>query len=160
VEDKKEEIEETIEEKPKVRKKVKVKKEKKPEIDWQEKYLRLAAEFENYKKRTEKERLGIYSDAVASTAQQMLTVLDSTEQALKSNPKDKGIIALQKQINDIYEKLGITEIENKTFDPTLHQAIMHVEDKAYGTGEIVEVFAKGYKIGEKIIRHSMVKTAN
>ena len=104
----------------------------------------------------------ITSDIVAD----LLPILDNFEKAINTDTQDEsfknGMEMIYNQIQDVLKKLGVEEIVciNKTFDPNYHEAVMHVEDDKYGEKEIVEVFRKGYKIGEKVVRHSMVKVAN
>lgn len=130
---------------------------------------RLAAEFDNYKKRTVKEKEALYSEAVCDVVGALLPVVDSIERAIQiCNDEDDsksikgGIELVFKQAKDILKKLGVEEIasEGETFDPALHNAVMHVEDDSYGHNIIVEVLQKGYIFKEKVIRHSMVKVAN
>ncbi|MFL0247424.1 nucleotide exchange factor GrpE [Candidatus Clostridium stratigraminis] len=127
--------------------------------------LRLSAEYENYRKRTAKEKEGIYSDACEDILKNMLPVLDNLERAAsvegKAEDIKKGIEMTIRQFNDSLEKLQVTEIPvNEGFDPNIHNAVMHVEDGNFGESEIVEVFQKGYIRGNKVIRHSIVKVAN
>ena len=138
--------------------------EKPPEDS--ERYLRLMAEFDNYKKRSAKERENIYTDVRVDTVTKFLPVFDNLERALKTETADeaykRGVEMTFNQLTDVFKKLGVEEIESvgKTFDPTLHNAVMHVEDESLGENEIVEEFQKGFKIGDKVIRFSMVKVAN
>lgn len=133
-----------------------------------DKYQRLAAEFDNYKKRTVKERDMIAETASSSVIKEMLPVMDSLQQAEKliENSEDaalkQGFELVARQINDALAKVGVSEIEtdNMPFDPELHEAVMHVEDENAGEGIIVEEFRRGYKMGDKVLRHSMVKVAN
>ena len=137
----------------------------KPQED-SERYLRLMAEFDNYKKRSAKERENIYTDVRVDTVTKFLPVFDNLERALKTETADeaykKGVEMTFHQLMDVFKKMGVEEIESvgKPFDPTLHNAVMHVEDAERGENEIVEEFQKGFKIGDKVIRHSMVKVAN
>ena len=137
----------------------------KPQED-SERYLRLMAEFDNYKKRSAKERENIYTDVRVDTVTKFLPVFDNLERAMKTETADeafkKGVEMTFNQLMDVFKKLGVEEIESigKPFDPKLHNAVMHVEDEALGENEIVEEFQKGFKIGDKVIRHSMVKVAN
>ena len=139
--------------------------EEKPQAD-SERYLRLMAEFDNYKKRSAKERENIYTDVRVDTVTKFLPVFDNLERALKAETADdafkRGVEMTFNQLVDVFKKLGVEEIESvgKTFDPTMHNAVMHVEDEQYGESEIVEEFQKGFKIGDKVIRFSMVKVAN
>lgn len=131
-----------------------------------EKYLRLMAEFDNYKKRSTKERENIYTDVRVDTVSKFLPVYDNLERALKAETADeaykKGVEMTFNQLLDVFKKLGVEEIESvgKPFDPNLHNAVMHVEDEEKGENEIVEEFQKGFKVGDKVIRFSMVKVAN
>ena len=134
-----------------------------------ETYLRLAAEYDNFRKRSAKEREGIYTDACADVLTQILPILDTLERAAQysteadaETPMGKGLALTLKSFSETLSKLGVTEIEalGKSFDPNLHNAVMHVEDEAAGEGEIVEVFMKGYAKGDKVLRYSMVKVAN
>jgi len=131
-----------------------------------DKYLRLMAEFDNYKKRSVKERENIYTDVRVDTVTKFLPVYDNLERALKAETADeaykKGVEMTFNQLLDVFKKLGVEEIETvgTTFDPNLHNAVMHVEDEEKDENEIVEEFQKGFKIGDKIIRFSMVKVAN
>ena len=131
-----------------------------------ERYLRLMAEFDNYKKRSARERENIYTDVRVDTVTKFLPVFDNLERAMKTETADeafkKGVEMTFNQLMDVFKKLGVEEIESigKPFDPKLHNAVMHVEDEALGENEIVEEFQKGFKIGDKVIRFSMVKVAN
>lgn len=131
-----------------------------------EKYQRLMADFENYRKRNDKEKLDIYDRAVSNTVKELLTVIDNFERALKQECEDKafydGVSMIYKQIFSALEKLGVEPIDavNKEFDPNLHNAIFHVDDDQYGKNEVIEELQKGYMFKEKVIRHSLVKVAN
>ncbi len=125
-------------------------------------YLRLYAEYENFRKRSEKEKAECYTTAYADALTAFLPLLDSMAQALQFSPDDKGIQALVKQQNDILAKLGITEMQSDgvTFDPNFHNAIMHEENPDVGENVVVQTFQKGYMRGDKVLRHAMVKVAN
>ena len=132
-----------------------------------DKYMRLFAEYDNFRKRTAKEKEGIYADAYIDALSQILPVLDNLERAAAFENADaealkKGLELTLKSFSETLEKMGVREIEalGKTFDPNLHNAVMHVDDEAFGESEVVEVFAKGYARGDKVLRHSMVKVAN
>ena len=137
----------------------------KPQAD-SERYLRLMAEFDNYKKRSARERENIYTDVRVDTVTKFLPVFDNLERAMKTETADeaykKGVEMTFNQLMDVFKKLGVEEIESvgKPFDPAVHNAVMHVEDEARGENEIVEEFQKGFRIGDKVIRFSMVKVAN
>ena len=130
-----------------------------------EKYLRVVAEYDNFRKRSKAEREGVYADACADVIGALLPVYDNIERAAAYTDADaeklaEGIRLTVKSFDEALKKLGVTEIEAKTFDPSLHNAVMHVEDETKGDGEIIEVFQKGYKKGDKVIRYAMVKSAN
>lgn len=135
--------------------------------DEKDKYLRLAAEYDNYRKRSQKERENIYADVRSDTVLKFLPVYDNLERALKQESVDeayrKGVEMTMNQLKDVMAKLGVTEIEaasGAVFDPQLHDAVMHIEDSSLGEGVIVEEFQKGFKLGDKVIRFSVVKVAN
>ena len=131
-----------------------------------DKYLRLAAEYDNFRRRSQKEREGLYGDIKADVLTKFLPVYDNLERALKQETADeafkKGVEMIMVQFEQTMEKLGITEIPalGEKFDPQLHNAVMHVDDESVGENEIVEVFQKGFKAGDKVIRFAMVKVAN
>ncbi len=128
--------------------------------------LRTAAEFDNFKKRTEREKLTVAEFAKAGLIKQLLPILDNIDRAAMA-PKDtpdyiKGIEMIVKQFEGIAENLGVTEIAKAgdEFNPELHEAVMHIEDETLGENVIAEVLQKGYKIGDTVIRAAMVKVAN
>ena len=128
-----------------------------------DKYLRLMAEYDNFRKRTAKERDGIYAEAYIDAIKQLLPMLDTMERAqayMQGDGVSEGVNMIITSIRAAFEKMGVTEIETKTFDPNVHNAVMHVDDESLGEGEIVEVFQKGYMLKEKVIRYAMVKVAN
>jgi len=130
-----------------------------------DKYLRLAAEYDNFRKRSAKEREGIYGDALADALGTLLPIFDNLERAVKYSDGDslqQGVALTLKGLTATLEKLGITEIEaeGKPFDPNLHNAVMHVEDDTLGEGVVAEVLQKGYCRGERVLRYAMVKVAN
>lgn len=134
----------------------------------QEKYMRLYAEYDNFRRRSAKEREGVYTDAYCDAVEQILPIIDNLERATQytkddpDSPMAKGIELTIKSCVEALNKMGVYEIEalGKQFDPNLHNAVMHVEDEAFGENEIAEVFMKGYIKGDKVIRFSMVKVAN
>ncbi len=131
----------------------------------QDKYLRMLAEYDNYRKRTQKEKECAYADGLADAIAELLPVLDNLGRAAAVEDPSKiaeGLGLTLKGADSALAKLKIEEIAKvgDTFDPTVHNAVMHVEDEAYGEGEIVEVFQRGYRRGDKIIREAMVKVAN
>jgi molecular chaperone GrpE len=127
---------------------------------------RLSAEYDNYRKRTQKEKEGIYSDSIVEVVKELLPVLDNLEASLQVEAKDvesirKGVAMTRTQFSDAFEKLNVKEIDTAIpFDPNFHDAVMHVDDPSLGEKEIVQVFLKGYQRDEKIIRYSVVKVAN
>ena len=128
-----------------------------------DKYLRLMAEYDNFRKRTAKERDGIYAEAYIDAIKQLLPMLDNMERAqayMQGDGVSEGVNMIITSIRAAFEKMGVTEIETKAFDPNVHNAVMHVDDESLGEGEIVEVFQKGYMLKEKVIRYAMVKVAN
>ena len=131
-----------------------------------EKYLRLAAEYDNYRKRSQKERESIFRDVKADTVTKLLPVYDNLERALKAECSDptfyKGVEMTMTQLLGIFEKLGVTpiEAEGQPFDPAEHNAVLHVEDESLGENLVVEEFQKGFKLNDKVIRFAMVKVAN
>ena len=138
------------------------------ELDEQnDRYLRLMAEYDNYKRRTQREKTQIYSDAKADALTAFLPMLDNLKRAAASSVEDgagmkKGVEMILSQAKEILTACGIEEIEalGQPFDPNVHNAVLHIEDDAYGEQEVCEVFETGYKIGDKVIRHAMVKVAN
>ncbi len=132
----------------------------------EDKYLRLAAEYENYRRRTAKEKEAIWSDAKGDAAAAFLPVYDNLERALKQETADeaykKGVEMTMNQLKDVLAKLGITEIPalGETFDPKFHNAVMHVDDESLGENVVADVFQAGFQLGEKVIRFAMVKVAN
>ena len=131
-----------------------------------DRYKRLFAEFENYKKRSQKERESLYNSILADVVETMLPVLDNLENAAKVETKDedykKGIELVLKQFKDVLKSKGVEEIKTvgETFDPELHEAVSSIQDENLGEKEIAQEYRKGYKIGSKVIRHSMVVVAN
>lgn len=147
------------------------KEEKKPDLKAEmdalnDKYLRICAEYDNFRKRSQKEKDSLYGDVKAETLKKFLPVYDNLVRALAQSTEDeayrRGVEMIMNQFNVTMEKLGVTEIEclGKKFDPAFHNAVMHVEDEEKGENEIVEVFQKGFMMGDKVIRFAMVKVAN
>ena len=132
----------------------------------QDKYLRLAAEYDNYRKRSQKEKDSLYRDAKADTIKKFLPVFDNLSRALEQETEDaaykKGVELTMNGLMDILGKLGVTVYgePGDAFSPEEHNAVMHIEDENYKEGEIVAVFQKGFKLGDKVIRFAMVQTAN
>lgn len=131
----------------------------------EDKYMRMIAEYDNFRKRSIKERESCYADAYADAVNAVLPVLDNLERAAVYSDAEavaKGLELTLKSFSETFAKLGICEIESlgKTFDPNVHNAVMHIDDEAYGENEIVEVLQKGYIKGDRVIRYAMVKVAN
>ena len=129
-------------------------------------YLRLAAEYDNYRKRSQKEKDNLYTEIRSETVEKFLPVYDNLERALAQETQDaafkKGVEMTMNQLVSVMEKLGVVSFgaAGEAFDPQLHNAVMHVEDEALGENVIAEVFQKGFKVGEKVVRFAMVKVAN
>ena len=134
--------------------------------DQEDKYMRLLAEYDNYRKRTQKEKEASWANAKAETIKELLPVYDNLARALQQKTEDeayaKGVEMIMTQMKNALEKLGVEEIPaaGQNFDPNLHNALMHIEDETLGENVVVEVFQTGFKLGDKIIRHSGVKVAN
>ena len=132
----------------------------------EEQYLRLAAEYDNFRKRSQKEKEGLYQGAKSDAVAAFLPVYDNLERALKQETADeaykKGVEMTMSGLREILSKLGVEEIPalGETFDPSLHNAVMHVEDENVGENTVVDVFQTGFKLGDKVIRFAMVKVAN
>ncbi len=130
-----------------------------------DKYARMLAEYDNFRKRAQKEREGIYSDACADVLTEVITVKDSLEMAMKfadDGEFSKGVAMTLTKFGEILKKLGVEEFGavGEDFDPNLHNAVFHTEDDTLGENQIAEIMLKGYRKGEKIIRYAMVKVAN
>ena len=131
-----------------------------------EQFLRLAAEHDNYRKRTAREKENLWTEAKADTVQAFLPVYDNLERALKQDTADeaykKGVEMIMAQMKEVFAKLGVTEIEaqGQPFDPNLHNAVMHIEDENLGENTVAQVFQAGFMLGEKVIRFAMVQVAN
>jgi len=129
-------------------------------------FTRLTAEYDNYRKRTTKEKENVYADAKADTVKEFLGVLDNLERGLaqfaEGDPHRQGMELICRQFLAVLEKLGVTRIEaqGQPFDPQKHDAVMHVEDENVGENTVVEVLQQGYQLGDKILRFAMVKVAN
>lgn len=129
-------------------------------------YLRLAAEYDNYRKRSQKEREATYQEAWSDAVSRLLPVYDNLERALGQPTKDeayrKGVELTMLQLKEIFEKMGVLEIPalGAVFNPGYHNAVMHTEDPSLGDGVVAEVFQKGFILGDRVIRAAMVKVAN
>lgn len=158
-----EEVAEEISENPYKEYEDKIEELEKKNYDLNDKYLRVVAEYDNFRKRSLKERDGIYTDAYIDAIKEILPIIDNMERAesyLGEDASSEGIKMIMNAIHSALTKMGVSEIETKTFDPNCHNAVMHIDDENYGENEIVEVFQKGYKKGDKVIRYAMVKVAN
>ena len=130
-------------------------------------FVRLTAEYDNYRKRTTKEKDALYQDAKADTIKAFLAVYDNLERAVaapgdEESPHKKGLEMIFHQYQDILKNLGVTEIEaqGQPFDPEKHNAVMHIEDETYGESVVAQVFQAGFMLGDKVIRHAIVQVAN
>lgn len=159
---------ENLEEKQEVEETVKGK-DMVPKQDYEEledRYKRILAEFENFKKRSSKEREGLYNSILSDVVEVILPVVDNLENAVKVETGDeeykKGIELVLKQLKDVLASKGVEEIKTvgETFDPEFHEAVSSIQDENLGEKEIAEEYRKGYKIGNRVIRHSMVVVAN
>lgn len=132
-----------------------------------DRYLRMAAEYDNFRKRSRAERDGVHAEAVAYAVKALLATVDNLGRALAQPTEDaaykQGIEMTYAQMLEGLQSLGVSQIEDApgtVFDPNLHNAVMHVDDESLGENVIAEVFQKGFQLGDKVIRHSMVKVAN
>lgn len=130
-------------------------------------FVRLTAEYDNYRKRTTKEKEGLYQDAKADTIREFLAVYDNLERAAASeggedSPHKKGLEMIFAQYKEILKKLGVTQIEalGQPFDPEKHNAVMHIDDESLGENVVSQVFQEGFELGGKVIRHAIVQVAN
>lgn len=135
--------------------------------DASDKYLRLAAEYDNYRKRTTKEKDGIYQDAKGDTIKTFLAVYDNLERAAaaeggEDDPHKKGLEMIFHQFKELLAKEGVKEIEaeGKEFDPELMDAVMHIEDESLGENVVAQVFQAGFELNGKVLRHAIVQVAN
>ena len=131
----------------------------------EDQHLRMAAEYENFRRRSREEKDAVYTEAVADTVGEILPIIDNLERAALYDDDSKvkeGLVMIAKSVEAVFEKLKVEAVGKvgETFDPNLHNAVLHAEDESLGEGEIVDVFQKGYKKGNKIIRFAMVKTVN
>ena len=162
-----EETVETVEENKEPTMEEKLEEAQKQAKDNLDKYIRQLAEFENFRKRSNSEKTAMYSNGVRDTVEKLLPVIDNFERAVeaaddKEDPMYKGVEMILKQFMEILENLGVKENPSKgePFDPNVHSAVMHVDDESCDENVVVEVFQKGYTLGDKVIRPSMVKVAN
>lgn len=169
MEDKEKEVKEEVVENEKQDKKERKHKDMVPKQDYDEledRFKRILAEFENYKKRSSKEREGLYNSILSDVIEVILPVVDNLENAVKAETQDEnykqGVELVLKQLKDVLKSKGVEEIETvgNTFDPELHEAVSSIQDENLGEKEIAQEYRKGYKIGNRVIRHSMVVVAN
>lgn len=132
-----------------------------------DRYLRMAAEYDNFRKRSRAERDSVHAEAVAYAVKALLATVDNLSRALAQPTEDaaykQGIEMTYNQMMESFQSLGVTEIVSEpgtAFDPNLHNAVMHIDDDSFGENVIAEVFQKGFQLGDKVIRHAMVKVAN
>ena len=140
--------------------------------DVKDRYMRILAEYDNFRRRTQKEREGLYADAVTDVTKEWLSVVDNIERALSfaetaagdnSDKLSEGMVLIGKQAGEVLVKLGVEEIKSEigsVFDPNVHAAVTHVEDDSLGEQCIAQVFLKGYRRGDRVIRHTLVQVAN
>ena len=135
--------------------------------DEQDKYLRLAAEYDNYRKRTAKEKESLYTDAKIDTVKALLGVYDNLERGIaqygdEESPHRKGLEMVFNQFKESLKKLGVETMDavGQPFDPEKHNAVMHIEDESYGENTVVEVLQQGFTLGDKVLRFAIVKVAN
>lgn len=176
--DNNEEIEETIDEaieesKEEVNEleqlKLKLEKAESSSKDYLDKLQRSMAEFDNFRKRTNVEKASMYENGARDTIEKLLPILDNFERAILSTPEEdknsamfKGIDMIFNQMVETFKNMGVEEVEGvgETFDPNIHNAVLHIDDDSFGENVVAEVMQKGYKYKDKIIRPSMVKVAN
>ena len=134
---------------------------------YKEQHLRVLAEYDNFRKRTQSEKASIYNNAVSDTIQAILPIADNIQLALgqenaSADDLKKGVEMIETQIEAVFQKLGITETGKvgETFDPKLHNAVAHIEDENLGENVIAAVYQKGYLLGDRVVRHAMVQVAN
>ena len=130
-----------------------------------DKYLRMAAEYDNFRRRSREERDALYDSALSDTVSELLPIIDNLERAALYDDGEKvkeGLVMTLASVKSVFEKMGVEAFGEcgETFDPNIHNAVLHVDDESLGDGEIVDVFQKGYKKGKRIIRFAMVKSAN
>lgn len=130
-------------------------------------FVRLTAEYDNYRKRTAKEKDGLYQDARADTVREFLAVYDNLERACAAegdddSPHKKGLVMIFHQYQEILQKLGVEEIpaQGQPFDPETMNAVMHVDDENFGENVVAQVFQAGFRLGDKVVRHAIVQVAN
>lgn len=133
--------------------------------EWHDRFVRLAADFDNFKKRSVAEKNAAYTNATADAVAELLPIIDNLERAIaaaEDSPMKSGVEMVLTQALKAFENLNIFPVgtPGDTFDPQIHNAVMHVDDESLGENVIAEVFQKGYKLGDKVVRHALVKVAN
>lgn len=133
--------------------------------EWHDRFVRLAADFDNFKKRSAAEKNAAYTNATADTVAELLPIIDNLERAIaaaEDSPMKSGVEMVLTQALKAFENLNVFPVGNPgdEFDPQIHNAVMHVDDESLGESVIAEVFQKGYKLGDKVVRHALVKVAN
>ncbi len=138
-------------------------------VEANDKFIRLAAEYDNYRRRSTKEKETSFGDGKADAIERILPVLDNLDRAMAAVPESEeakkyheGVKMVIRQFKEVLTKAGVSEIEavGQPFNPNIHNAVMHVDDESLGENVVVEEFQKGYMLGDRVIRHSMVKVAN
>ncbi len=133
--------------------------------EWHDRFVRLAADFDNYKKRSAAEKTAAYTNATADAVAALLPIIDDLERAIaaaEDSPMKEGVEMVLTKATKVFENLNVSPVgqPGDSFDPQIHNAVMHVDDDTMGESVVAEVFQKGYKMGDKVIRHAMVKVAN
>lgn len=133
--------------------------------EWHDRFVRLAADFDNFKKRSAAEKNAAYTNATADAVAELLPIIDNLERAIaaaEDSPMKSGVEMVLTQALKAFENLNVFPVGavGDVFDPQIHNAVMHVDDESLGEGVIAEVFQKGYKMGDKVVRHALVKVAN
>ncbi|MBQ5742928.1 MAG: nucleotide exchange factor GrpE [Clostridia bacterium] len=142
-----------------------VEKEESIADEWHDRFVRLAADFDNFKKRSAAEKNAVYANATADAVAELLPIIDNLERAIaaaEDSPMKSGVEMVLTQALKAFENLNVFPVGNpgEAFDPQIHNAVMHVDDESLGENVIAEVFQKGYKLGDKVVRHALVKVAN
>lgn len=133
--------------------------------EWHDRFVRLAADFDNFKKRSKAEKDAVYTNATADAVAELLPIIDNLERALSAaedSPMRSGVEMVLTQALKAFENLNVFPVgePGDNFDPQIHNAVMHIEDEAFGENTVAEVLQKGYRLGDKVVRHALVKVAN
>ena len=133
--------------------------------EWHDRFIRLAADFDNFKKRSKAEKDAVYANATADAVAQLLPILDNLERAISAaedSPMKSGVEMVLTQALKAFEAMNVFPVgaPGDEFDPQIHNAVMHVDDESLGENTIAEVLQKGYRLGDKVVRHALVKVAN